>query len=87
MQGSISPDLFDSALNLAPKYFARLVPTETLLPTAARLSRTLDHPVYDCCYLALAIQEDAALVTADRRLLGVVANTPHAERVLPLSAW
>lgn len=27
-----------------------------------------DHPIYDCFYLALALKEDAPLVTADRKL-------------------
>jgi predicted nucleic acid-binding protein len=34
---------------------------------AASLAVQLDHPVYDCLYLALAIEQDAHLVTADRR--------------------
>lgn len=28
-----------------------------LMPAAARLAADLDHPVYDCMYLALGIQE------------------------------
>ncbi|WP_255518572.1 hypothetical protein [Synechococcus sp. CBW1006] len=28
----------------------------------------LDHPVYDCLYLALARREAAVLLTADQRL-------------------
>jgi predicted nucleic acid-binding protein len=33
------------------------------------LARCLDHPVYDCVYLALAEREHPALVTADQRRL------------------
>ena len=32
------------------------------------LARRLDHPLYDCVYLALAEREEATLVTADQRL-------------------
>lgn len=36
---------------------------------ALALAREIDHPVYDCIYLALARAEQCALVTADGRLL------------------
>lgn len=39
---------------------------------ALRLGGRLDHPVYDCLYLALALARDAALATADRRFLRVL---------------
>jgi predicted nucleic acid-binding protein len=59
-------------------------PLRALAPRAAAIARELDHPVYDCFYLALAEAEDAPLVTADRRLLAVVRGTPWAQRVTPL---
>ena len=37
------------------------------LGRALLLARRLDHPVYDCAYLALALHLDALYVTADRR--------------------
>jgi predicted nucleic acid-binding protein len=52
-----------------------------LAPRAAAIARELDHPVYDCFYLALAEAEEAPLVTADRRLLAVVRSTALAKRV------
>ena len=44
---------------------------------ALALACHLDHPVYDCLYLALARREAALLLTADQRLLQLAA------RVLP----
>lgn len=38
-----------------------------LLPAAFELSSDLDHPLYDCCYLALAQQLRYPLMTADGR--------------------
>ena len=35
---------------------------------ALDLALALDHPVYDCLYLAAAIAHEASLVTADRTL-------------------
>ncbi len=39
---------------------------------ALRLGGRLDHPSYDCLYLALALDRGAALATADRRFLRVL---------------
>lgn len=49
-----------------------LVPLRDLTRPAGELSLYLDHPAYDCFYLALAITEDCRLVTADERLLRVL---------------
>lgn len=53
--------------NLAslPEFFARLYPARELLDEAFRLSFRVRHPVYDCLYLALAVREEAELITAD----------------------
>ena len=59
-------------------------PMRPLAGAAAALARALDHPVYDCFYLALAEAEDAPLVTADRRLVAALAATRLAGRVRPL---
>jgi len=48
-----------------------VVESAPLLDNALELALSLDHPVYDCIYLALAIQEDVPLVTADARLRDV----------------
>lgn len=46
-----------------------LRPTRALLEAAARIAIDLDHPAYDCLYLALAIETDCRFVTADERFL------------------
>jgi len=46
-----------------------LAPMRSLLEAATRMSIELDHPAYDCMYLALAAETDCRLVTADQRLL------------------
>jgi predicted nucleic acid-binding protein len=55
-----------------------------LAANAAALARELDHPVYDCFYLALAEAEDAPLVTADRRLVAALGGSALAGRVQAL---
>jgi predicted nucleic acid-binding protein len=55
----------------------RLEPDRHLQAEALALACHLNHPVYDCLYLALARREAASLISSDRRLNAL------AERVLP----
>ena len=55
----------------------QIEPDRHLHQEALALAMHLDHPVYDCIYLALARREAAVLFTADRRLATL------AETVLP----
>ena len=45
----------------------RLLPTAPHGEAALTLALAFQHPVYDCAYVALALVEDAALVTADAK--------------------
>ncbi len=59
-----------------------LVPQEEVLGNAVRLALELEHPVYDCLYLALAVRQDTFVVTADRRFLNVVRQSDvYRERI------
>jgi predicted nucleic acid-binding protein len=53
-----------------------------LLPVALRIAADLRHPVYDCLYIALAIAEDADLVTADARMRETAEAAGLGERVV-----
>ena len=55
----------------------RVEPDRHLQAEALALACHLNHPVYDCLYLALARREAAALISSDRRMGAL------AERVLP----
>lgn len=46
-----------------------LVPTRPLMDAAIEIAVLLDHPAYDCLYLALAERNDVTFVTADSRLI------------------
>jgi predicted nucleic acid-binding protein len=52
----------------APAAFTQLTPLSEIALPAFDLAASLNHPVYDCCYIALARREAAPLVTADKRL-------------------
>lgn len=70
----------------APRVFARLHDLGSLAPRAGAIALAVNHPAYDCFYLALSEAEDAPLITADRRLIAKVAGTPFATRTVHLSA-
>jgi predicted nucleic acid-binding protein len=46
-----------------------LLPTRNLFETALRISIEIDHPAYDCVYLASAVENKCHFVTADERFL------------------
>lgn len=57
-----------------------------LTAAALSLAADLDHPVYDCVYLALALERGARVITADRRFSAAVRGHPfHADRIRLLS--
>lgn len=62
-----------------------VVATRTLLADATHLALQLDHPAYDCVYLALAQSEGIPLVTGDIRLLNKLARSGLAIRVMALA--
>lgn len=65
----------------------RLERIAPLINRAAAIAREIDHPIYDCLYLALSEARNAPLVTADERLLSKVRGTRFAARTLSLSAY
>ena len=68
-------------LSVLPQWFEALVPSAGLHETAFEMACALDHPVYDCQYLALAEDEETRLVTADRAFVKKVRRSPWHERV------
>ncbi len=46
-----------------------LVPSHSHMEEATRMAVDLDHPAYDCLYLALAAEQQCPFVTADERLV------------------
>ena len=64
--------------------FAALYGSAELAPRAAAIALELDHPVYDCFYLALSEAQNAPMVSADGRLIAKAAAASSAARVLHL---
>jgi predicted nucleic acid-binding protein len=49
------------------------VPSLILLPEALRIAFAHDRAVYDCLYVALAVQSKSDLITADERMANALA--------------
>lgn len=59
----------------------RRTPDEKLLASALRLGVALSHPVYDCLYLALALDTGVDVVTADKRFAGAMRAGGYGQRL------
>ena len=75
--GQLAADGLQQRLARAADLVDAIEPDRNLQVEALALACHLDHPVYDCLYLALARREAATLLTADQRLQNL------ANQVLP----
>ena len=78
-RSAVKPDDAAAALDAALLAFEALLPLEQLRDRALALSIALDHPIYDCFYLALAERERCPLITADRRLISAAKRMKAVE--------
>lgn len=81
--GQIEDEARIEAVGLIGPPLLALTPTPPLGRRASALARELDHPAYDCLYLALAEREAVPLVTDDRRLRALAVLLP-SPRILSL---
>jgi len=76
--GIVTAEQAAAALRALPDR-VRLFAMDDLAPRAFELAATMDHPIYDCFYLALAERERCAMVTADERLLRKASSLKGVE--------
>jgi predicted nucleic acid-binding protein len=74
-------------LEFLPRWFAELVPSAKLRHRAMAFAMELQHPAYDCFYLALAEGRNVTLVTTDTHFIGKAANSGHGGHVTHLEQW
>ena len=72
-RNAIDPEQIDDILEMLPQILV-LSDARPLVGRASGIARSLDHPVYDCLYLALAEANRAPLITDDRTLLRKAAE-------------
>ncbi len=73
------------AARLLERADVELVPMRRMLEPATRLAVALDHPAYDCFYLALAQSAGLSFVTADGKLCAKARSYGLPTPVLELS--
>ena len=61
------------------------VAISSLVVRAFAIASVLEHPVYDCLYLALVEERNLPFITADRRLIARLRGTPWAARTRSLA--
>lgn len=83
--GQVPVEQAEAFLRALPAWFERLTPSAQLHEHAFRIAHRLNHPAYDCLYIALAAQASAPLATADAALAKRVRGTPWQELVDLLS--
>lgn len=75
----MTPSEMQGAVAQLANLFHALIPLHLLADEAAGTAIALNHPVYDCFYLALARRENAPLITADKRLAAAAQTLPDVE--------
>jgi predicted nucleic acid-binding protein len=76
------------AARLLQRADMEIVSTRSLLESATSIAIDLDHPAYDCVYIALAAACGCRFVTADDRLLRKLRQGPRnrwRDTVVPLA--
>ncbi len=73
--GRLKPDDTESLIEKFLDAPLDVRPLRPLTAAALRIAHRLDHPIYDCYYLALAESLAVPLVSADRRFIAAVRKT------------
>jgi predicted nucleic acid-binding protein len=79
----------DPQLRTLPDRLSSMIETideTSLLGRALEIAITVDHPIYDCIYLAVAESLDRELVTADERFFAKLAGGPMGSRMRKLGS-
>ncbi len=74
------------ALAAIPRFVAEFFPTQPLLPDAMSLAVKLEHALYDCIYLVLALADNGRVVTADRGFFNSASRGGYSKQV-ELLTW
>jgi predicted nucleic acid-binding protein len=67
-RGDMEPEAVTRAVSRLLAIGIALAPSAPLLPRAIGLAVDLQHPVYDCIYLVLAVARGVPLASSDERL-------------------
>lgn len=86
LSGEIESGFADALLSAIPDFLASMHPAAPLVGQAMALSFDLDHWIYDCIYLACALDLDVPLLTSDRKFWNAAKRAGY-EDVVELLTW
>jgi len=86
-RGEVAADQARLAIAALEGFFERIVRSEEIAVSALEIGEALDHPIYDCFYLACARHTAARLVTDDSRLIKRVQDAGMHETVIALAEF
>lgn len=75
-----------AALAASPRFVDRFLPAQPFLSDAIKLAVELEHALYDCLYLVIAIAEGGHVLTADQKFYKSAARAGYGER-MQLLQW
>ncbi len=81
IRGEVTKDQARVVAVAIRQFIPRLHSIAELTEQALGIALTLNHPVYDCLYLACADVADGVLITADKRLHDAVQDTDFSRLV------
>ena len=84
-RGRVPANQFSAILDSLLPIFAELHELVPLVSRASEIAVSLDHPVYDCFYLALAERDRLRLITADDRFYRKTRRTRFSSMVRKLA--
>ena len=83
-RGALTRAVADSILAKLPFLAITQHPTRLLVPPAFDIAAQAGRTVYDCLYLALAVQLGGQMVTADEKLVNSLAGSRWAAHIIKL---
>jgi len=81
-RGDLTADATQEILGHFQRFPVRIEPMRRLVPRALAIAQETTRSVYDCTYLALALERGCQVVTADRRFYDALQGTPYAGAML-----
>jgi len=72
-QGRCTKNTAELAITSLKQRNLPTVPSDGLLDLAFSIATTFDRTIYDCLYIALAVQSNSQFITADERLANALA--------------
>ena len=84
-RGELVVDEVSEILSLCREVPFEVVDSGSLIESAIQIALEMDRTVYDSVYLALAVERDCVMVTADRRLVNAIQTSSWGRFVIDLA--